>query len=53
MADQERDTMVQTPRKRRLIRAAAVAAVLMIPVAGTAACAAPCDLAGSSDVCKK
>jgi hypothetical protein len=53
MADQERDTVVRSPRKRRLIRAAAVAAVLMIPVVGTAACAPSCDLAGSSDICKK
>jgi hypothetical protein len=51
MADQERDTVVRSPRKRRLIRAAAVAAVLMIPVAGTAACDAPCTPRGESDIC--
>ena len=53
MADQERDTVVRSPRKRRWIRGAAVAAVLMVPVAGTAACVAPCDFNGNSDICSK
>jgi hypothetical protein len=53
MADQERDTVVRTPRKRRWIRGAAVAAVLMIPAAATAGCELPCDFNGNSDICSK